>query len=322
MATDSTLGAVESIHEEINSLMLDCINKNKVPYIQDIPLPQDVNIVNGRHIGDINKVLLELKASQIGAKSLKWIYAPDAEFIGLKLKENEKPLTMLANRHGHKNITSTQSQPVYLVDQFTDISLENALKLIHLESDLPIDKQKRAIAQNMIKNIAEYDAGTNEIEFRENKRKNISTNLKDKNLLSEVFLAYNNVTKNYDDSQKIIFDALNNYYIKQETGLNLKPALTVEQKNSFISALKKAASSPRLTQTLADCFLYSERMTHYNFTHERIYTQDDLNKEIRVHSPKASRFEPKNVLSHEKQHLREIDREIKPRHITHKLKGR
>ena len=60
MATDSTLGAVESIHKEINSLMLDCINNNKVPYIQDMPLPQDVNIVNGRHIGDINKVLMRM----------------------------------------------------------------------------------------------------------------------------------------------------------------------------------------------------------------------------------------------------------------------
>lgn len=353
---------VKDIYKEINSLMLDCIENDTVPYVQDKPLPQDMNIVNGRHLGDINKIQLELKASQIGAKSLKWIYGADAALLGLELKNkqnspeefqkskdaspnfNTEPIIGLANvrrntasvTNGISNIADiaaegikTNAQTIYLLDQFTEKSVERALKQSRIEEKLEMrgnpetQKMKRIIAQNMIKNISEYDTGLNEMELRENKRKNIAKNLKDPNTLKEVSQSFQNVTKGYDKPQKFIFSALNNYYVKQETGLNLNKPMSPEQKSYLLKSLDEIvkADSPRLAQTLSESFFYSERLTQFDFSHERIYSQSEKDKKLNVLAPRAARFEPKNIgtLANDKniELLRERNREFKPRQITH-----
>lgn len=304
----------DSIHNEINILMKDCIKNNTVPYIQDKPLPQDVNIVNGRHMGDINKVYLELKAASIGASSLKWIYGADAALIGLEKKEGTEPIMITGNVRGELD-----SQSIYLIDQFTQESLDKALSYSRSDED----KKKKTIAQNMIRNISEYDAGNVEETLREQKRKNIANNFKNPNVLKEVKEAFENATSNYDNSQKIIFSALNNYYIKQETGLELKKPLNETEKKELVSALERTANtpSPRLALTLSDSFLYSQRMTHYDFEKNRIITQEDYDKKLSIISPKASEFDPKKTpeINQDKNidRIREREVEIKPRHITH-----
>lgn len=304
------------IHDRINILMLDCIKNNRVPYTQEKPLPQDVNVVNGHHLGDINKIYLELKAASIGAKSLKWIYGADAALIGLKKNPdvNPEPIMITGNVRG-----SVDSQSVYLLDQFTQESLNKALAFSRSDDD----RKKRTFAQNMIKNINEYDAGLIESDLREKKRQNISNNLKDKNLLNEVKEAFENATSDYDNSQKTIFSVLNNYYIKQETGLELKKPLSDAEKNELVSALEKTAKtpSPRLALTLADSFLYSQRMTHFNFEQNRIFSREDYEKQLSVTAPKAADFEQKKnrKLEQDKniERIRERELEMKPRHITH-----
>lgn len=304
----------DSIHNEINNLMRDCIKNNRVPYIQSKPLPQDVNVVNGHHLGDINKVYLELKAASIGSESLKWIYGADAALIGLEKKADAEPLMITGNVRG-----KVDSQSIYLLEQFTEDSLNKALSYSRSDDD----KKKRTIAQNMIRNITEYDSGTVEAQLRENKRKNISNNLKSQNILKEIKQAFVNATSEYDNSQKIIFSALNNYYIKQETGLELNKPMTEQEKNELLLALEKTANtpSPRLALTLADSFLYSQRMTHYDFEQNRIFTKEDYDKKLSVTAPKAAEFEPNKSLELERdkdiERIRERELEVKPRHITH-----
>lgn len=304
----------DSIHNEINILMRDCIKNNRVPYVQSKPLPQDVNVVNGHHLGDINKVYLELKAASMGSESLKWIYGADAALIGLEKKSDAEPLMITGNVRG-----KVDSQSVYLLEQFTEDSLNKALSYSRSDDD----KKKRTIAQNMIRNITEYDSGTVEAQLRENKRKNISNNLKNQNVLKEIKQAFVNATSEYDNSQKIIFSALNNYYIKQETGLELNKPMTEQEKKELLLALEKTANtpSPRLALTLADSFLYSQRMTHYDFEQNRIFTKEDYNKMLSVTAPKAAEFEPKKTLELERdkdiERIRERELEVKPRHITH-----
>lgn len=304
------------IHEQINKLMLECIKNNTVPYVRENPLPQDVNVVNGQHLGDINKVYLELKAAAMGAKSLKWIYGADAAFVGLKKNPemNTGPVMIAGNVRG-----SLDSQSIYLLDQFTEDSLNKALSFSRSDEN----KKKRTIAQNMIKSISEYDSGIEESSLREKKRRNISNNLKDRNVLNEVKLAFENAVSGYDDAQKTIFSVLSNYYIKQETGLELQKPLSGQEKEQLVSSLEKTAKtpSPRLAITLADCFLYSERMTHYAFEQNRVFTKEDYNKTLSVTAPKAGEFAQKKNSDLEQD--RDIDRirqrelEVKPRHITH-----
>ena len=304
------------IHEQINKLMLECIKNNTVPYVQEKPLPQDVNVVNGQHLGDINKVYLELKAAAMGAKSLKWIYGADAAFVGLKknTEMNTGPVMITGNVRG-----SLDSQSIYLLDQFTEDSLNKALSFSRSDED----KKKRTIAQNMIQSMSQYDSGIEESSLREKKRRNISNNLKDRNVLNEVKQAFENAVSGYDDAQKTIFSVLNNYYIKQETGLELQKPLSGQEKEQLVSSLEKTAKtpSPRLAITLADCFLYSERMTHYAFEQNRVFTKEAYNKTLSVTAPKAGEFAQKKNSDLEQD--RDIDRirqrelEVKPRHITH-----
>lgn len=315
----------DNLYREINLQMLDCIKKDNIPYLKENPLPQDMNVVNGRHFGDINKIRLELKAAQINAKSLKWIYKADADFMGLKLKDgmDVSPLTVYANVNRDGTSLRTESQPVFLLDQFTDESIKSAIELTRSEGTSKEEVQKRAIAENMIRNITEYDTGIAEKNLRENKRKNISTNLKNPEIMKEVSSAYNNATKYYDASQKMIFGVLNNFFIRQETSLNLKGSLSATQIENLKSAFEATAKvdSPRLTQTLAECFLYTQRLTHYGFSPERIYSKEDLNKSLSVFSPAAAKFEPKKDpainRNNEIEKQREREQEIKPRHITH-----
>ncbi len=267
--------SIKELYKEINMRMLDCIEKDCVPYFNDNPLPQDMNVINGRHFGDINKILLELKAYQIGARSLKWIYKADADFLGLELKENfnTTPLIVYANinRDGVNN--NTEAQKIFLLDQFTDKSVKTALELTRTEGKSDIEIQRRGIAENMIQNITEYDSGKNEFILRANKRKNISANCKDPKTLKEVSSAYENITQFYDNSQKMIFGTLNKFFICQETGLKLSKPMSVSEKEQLKAALLDIAKvdSPCLTQTLTECFLYSERLTHFGFSPERIF---------------------------------------------------
>lgn len=66
--------AAKDIQNYVGFLMGGSISDGTIPYLNDKPLPQDMNVVTGRHLADINKAQLELKAAEIGAKSLKWIY--------------------------------------------------------------------------------------------------------------------------------------------------------------------------------------------------------------------------------------------------------
>ncbi len=279
----------DTVYQEINEMMLYCIINDRVPYVQDLPLPQDINIINGQHLYDINKIRLELKAAQLGAKSRKWIYGADASYIGLELKPHlSEPLICFANTKREED-DELDAQSIYLLDQFTDESIKRVLKKYHTDNN----SHKNKLSLQMFKFISEYDSGSSENELRENKRKNISDNLQDDDILMELSLRFSNITQKYNGAQKFIFLALNNYYIKQETGLSIKKPLTASNKAKLNSALKSLAEtkSAKLTQTLVECFLYSQRMTHYRFSKERVYTKNELDEELYVLAPDVSSFD-------------------------------
>ena len=304
----------DTIHAEISTLMKECIDANCVPYIQDEPLPQDMNVINGRHLGDINKVYLELKAAKMGAKSLKWIYGADAAMLGLEKKNNaEDMIVILGNVRGR-----VEAQSVYLLDQFTYESVKNVFELLKNNED----KKIKTLAQQFVKNITEYDTGRQEEPVREKKWKNISANLTKPECIKRVKTAFQNVTVNYSEEQKYIFSVVNDYYIKQELGKGIRENLSEAEKERLINSLKKISgdSSPRLAVVLTESFLYAQRMTHYEFSPEYVFSQDDYSKKLSVSAPAASHFEPKqDSIALDKSFKQQQKREhtIKPRHITH-----
>ena len=327
----------KDIYEEINSLMIDNFKNRTIPYLQNEPLPQDMNIVNGRHLADINKIQLELKAAQIGAKSLKWIYGADAVLMGLELKNpqnspsdfqkakqnspsfNTEPVIGFASvrrdisKSAYKiqnenNIIregiKMEAQTIYLLDQFTPQSIERALNQNNIEETLDLRgnelsrKMKTTIAKNMLKNIAEYDAGIRESELRKNKLNNIRQNLNQNSEYRKLVEDnYSKIINSYVGENAIykknIFALTNQYYIKQSTSAILGKSPDEQMKQKLALALNNLAmqNSPALATTLADSFFYSERLTHYGFSPEKVYTQLDMNKKQSVLSPAASHFE-------------------------------
>lgn len=313
---------LKEIYKTINKYILENIENETLPYFNEKPLPQDINVVNGKHFGDLNRNLLELKASCIGAESLKWIYGSDATLLGLELKEEtEKTTPIIVAANIISSDKKLDIQTAYLLDQFTPESIDRALQYVNVtkqnnkEINPSILKRNQQMAIRMLKNISEYETGINEKELREEKRKNIENNFQNAAVSQDVQNAFDFITKDMTSNEKLVFSMLNSYYVKQETGCSLENIDVEKNKEIIIDTLKENAlkDSPRLTKILCQSLLFSERMTHYNFACERIYNQSDLSKELTVLPPEANRFVElykedrtiQNTKTQEKIHKRE-----------------
>lgn len=204
--------AAKDIYQTINLLTQDNIKADTIPYLQDAPIPENMNIINGRKLGDINKITLETYAAKIGAKSTMFLFGADAEYLGLELKSsNQKemnearkenknfscdPIIVFANvqRNMAKNTydianetdiahegAQLDAQCVYLLDQFTEKSKQRVYT--HLESrinkydDPALQKKAKIMTQNIIKYRNEYNSGTIEKEQKELIKTNCKHNM-------------------------------------------------------------------------------------------------------------------------------------------------
>ena len=323
--TYSTSLLLKDVWKEINNLVQENIIKGTLPYLVNKPYPQDSNLVITTHLGDINKIELELTAASIGAKSLEWIFEADAEMIGLELKENATGIILTANVNRNNKV---QEEPhcAFLLDQFTEESRNRLYNINEFEKyistfDNETKKFLRTVAHKVIKNIDEYNRGANEFDLINQKKENLRQNLENNFLKQKVLERTEELTSNYDSNQKIIFDHLQNYYLKQLTGFGTYK-LTPEEKEKILKSFKELSvvDTPRLVKVLADSFLLSERKTHYEFAQEKIYSLADKNKKLTVIAPVA--VSKKENITQEKnkspEKLRDRDKSLKPQHTRRK----
>lgn len=319
------------IHEEINRLVLDNAKKGRLPYTADRPLPQDMNVVNGRHMGDINRLLLENKAASIGARSLMWIYGADAAMLGLKLKSgtelkdasvsgfNTEPVVVFANvqRDMARNAQDTSNvsniaaegigmdaQPVYLLDQFTEESLARAFSPRRVEAVILSKGSEEArrkvgvISRNMTFFRNEYNSGTREAELRETKRKNVLANYGQgtptRKQMDEI---KQRLAKSFSPEESEIFRCLQEYFLMQDTGMVFGGKRTPEQKadraKKLTECFRKMAEKggTALTRTLSQSLFFADRSTHLDFAYENIYKKADHEVKKSVLRPEAARLE-------------------------------
>lgn len=315
---------LDESYQNINSLIKKNIENKSIPFIKDRPFPQDMNIVSGTHLESINKLQLELKAALIGAKNLKWIYAQDAVSMGLELKnqnENIDTSPIIAFRQIARNKNddySLEAQSIYLLDQFTKKSIERALKTTKIEKSINLTedensiKNKIHISKNMIKNFNEYDTGKKESIFREQKINNLNNNFSNP-LIKDSF---NKISSFLNEAEINVFKQIYNYTIFQETGKKITPLLK-EAKIQFINNLKNLSSqdSTRLTNVLLEGTVFADRLTHYNFDYNYVYSQDDLNKKLNVFAPLKMKYEERVKYNPNLKRQPDISKEIKePEH--------
>lgn len=323
---------IKAAYKKINSLASFCAEKNSLPYTAELPFPEDMNVVSGTHLDGTNRILLELKAGSVNAKSLKWIFASDAVLAGLELKNGSdcEPVIAAANvRRGEKG-NEVDLQAIYLMDQFTDESIKRIYEQDKVEKTVLLDGNKKAqkklgtICRNMIRNISEYDTGIKQEQWRKSMRSNIKNNYSNNtSVYKEIKDTMERIFEVYSPEQKKLFQYLTKYYTKQQTGLAFSDNRSESEKNlekeEINSIIKKLAQkdSPLLAKTLTESCLFAERTAHLDFALEHIYTHEDRTKNQNILTPEAGKFEHKqsNEITHERireERLRSNSRQITP----------
>lgn len=321
----------DSNYKEINSLIRENLKNNTMPVISDKTFPPDMNIITGKTRMDINKEKIALKAASIGATSTMWIYGADAAQLGLELKAknpveyqkavkqnpnyNCRPVVIQNARErfsdkdmSFKSNTLSESlcidcQCAYLLDQFTEKSVERLFTEKLLQNKIPYAVY---MAKEIIANRNEYNTGEMQIERTKHIKQNLFLNLqKSSPVFQEIVNKRNSIYKNYLPEQKVIFECYYKHFNEQASGEKLYNFSAEEKKNilkAFNSLMSKIDENKEnknisgiISRTIFDAYSFSERLTHYNFSLEPIYTRDEqIKKDANRRVPAAMQQELKN----------------------------
>lgn len=319
----------DSNHKEINSLIKENLKNNTMPVISDKTFPPDMNVITGKTRMDINKEKIALKTASIEATSAMWIYGADAAQLGLELKaknpaEYQKAVKQNQNYNCHpiiiqnarerfsdkdmsfKSNTLSESlcidcQCAYLLDQFTEKSVERLFTEKLLENKIPYAAY---MAKEIIANRNEYNTGEMQSERTKHIKQNLFLNLqKSSPVFLEIVNKRNSIYKNYLPEQKIIFDCYYKHFNEQASGEKLYNFSSEEKKNilkAFNGLMSKIDENKNISgiisRTIFDAYSFSERLTHYNFSLEPIYTRDEqIKKDANRRVPVAMQQESKNT---------------------------
>lgn len=307
---------VDPHYKEINSLIKENLIHGILPFFGEKPFPPDMNVITGRATPDINSEKILLKASSIGATSTMWIYGADAEYLGLELKSsnptefrdalkknpnfNCRPVVIQKVRERFsdrdmRNKTNVlneglcrDAQCAYLLDQFTENSVEKVFNLKRLEKKLDGGKDMKSfLARKIIENRIEYNTGKKLAEHTRIAKKNLVTNMKRTSpVFKEIVNKRNADFKNYLPEQKTVYDFCYKRFLEQGSGERLYSFSDSDRakiEKSFETLLEKIKDNPKIsgiiTRTIFDAYSFSQRLIHRNFSLEPIFTkEDELNR--------------------------------------------
>jgi hypothetical protein len=205
---------------EMETLLQSSSASGHFPFSQDAPLPENTSLITGIHRYDLNAQRLELYAASIGVDRTLWIFAADAEILGLEVRNGQKPLMVFSNViEGPDQEPRLDAHQVYLIDQCTPESLSRLPEYAHPESINPQDVSSRRrylFAKTALLNIANYDAGFRDQSARLSTRNHIRENSDPHNpAFEDARCAYRQYTAH---SHAGVFHALRSYYIRQVSG--------------------------------------------------------------------------------------------------------
>lgn len=315
-AVNASADGIDPSYKEINSLIRENLLHGTLPFLRDKPFPPDMNVITGRATADINSEKILLKASSIGAASTMWIYGADAEYLGLELKSsnpaefreavkknpdfNCRPIVIqkVRERFSDRDMRSKtnvlneglcrDAQCAYLLDQFTEKSVEKVFNLRRLEAKLDGGQgMKSFLARKIIENRTEYNTGKKSAEHTKAARSNLVANMKRTSpVFREIVNKRNADFKHYLPEQKAVYDFCYKRFLEQESGERLYVFSDGERERiekSFAALLEKIEENPKISgiiaRTIFDAYSFSQRLTHRNFSLEPIFTkEDELNR--------------------------------------------
>lgn len=315
-AVNVSADGIDPNYKEINSLIKENLFHGTLPFFGEKPLPPDMNVITGRATSDINSEKILLKAASIGAVSTMWIYGADAEYLGLELKSSNTPEFREAvkknpdfncrpvviqkvrerfsdrDMHNKTNVLNEglcrDAQCAYLLDQFTEKSVERVFNLRRLEEKLDGGKNTKSfLARKIIENRIEYNTGKKSERHTKAAKANLVANIKRTSpVFREIVNKRNADFKNYLPEQKAIYDFCYKRFLEQESGERLYSFTDTDREKiekSFETLLEKIEENPKISgiiaRTIFDAYSFSQRLTHRNFSLEPIFTkEDELNR--------------------------------------------
>jgi hypothetical protein len=248
---------------EMETLLKNSSASGHFPFSHDAPMPENTSLVTGSHRYDLNAQRLELYAASIGVDRTLWVFAADAEILGLEAKDGQKPLLVFSNI-----IESPDQEPrldahqVYLVDQFTPESLSRLSRYAHPESLDPRNtgsRRRYMLAKMAILNIAGYDSGFTDQSARLSALKHIRENSDPHNpAFEDARAAYRHYAAH---SRTGVFNALRSYYIRQVSGSPLDSQK--QEPPLFPAAVLK--DIPQMIVSMFNARIFVKRLENENF---------------------------------------------------------
>lgn len=264
-----------------------------LPFINNQPMPQDINIVRNCPGGAINAQKLELKAAYLGLDRLTWLFGADAEFIGLELKDAEKPIqpdeytshgrfdpdpVLLLAMIRERKSSPLDAQNAYFIDQFTEQSLNRCCALVNQEyrgTPSPDDAgyipaRRGLMVKNILFSLQNYDTGHADTNIHLAKRNAIKDNSRSG---SAGFIparnAYQSYTKNYGNSEKLLFNVIRAYTEIQETATPEQAAHTTETRATVHLACQSLLGNiRRFSKVWLESRMFTRRLASQGFTRE------------------------------------------------------
>jgi hypothetical protein len=248
---------------ELQSLFETSCRNRTMPYARETPLPHNTDIVRNIHCSDINTQTIELKAASTGIERTAWVFGADAEFLGLMLRKPEEngpfdpdPVLWFA-RIASRPETPVEAQTVYLIDQFTQESLNRLASYAHEGSpenqeargDGEVRKRQCLMARNVLFALHEYDSGISDIGLQQSRRQALKENtVPGTPGFSTAQKYYTASSKGLGKAQKLLFNATLNYRSVQNTGAwnidwnnGKRPEQLYDSMRELISNIRKTA---------------------------------------------------------------------------------
>jgi hypothetical protein len=249
--------------EELQTLLAASCRNRTLPYAREAPLPPNTDSVRNSHCSDVNALAIELKAAAIGIERTAWIFGADAEFLGLELREPEAnsafdpdPALWFA-RITSRPETPVEAQTVYLIDQFTEKSLDrlassaygNSPETSRTEEERETLKRRRLMAQNVLFALHNYDSGLSDTELchsrQEAMRGNATPGTPGFSTGQKYYVAASN---GLEKNEKTLFNAMLNYRSVQSAGRRIidwnngkPPGMLYDVIPGLIAGIRKTA---------------------------------------------------------------------------------
>lgn len=139
-------GVIDHFCREMNSMVLDCIEKGDLPYVFSHPaIALDTDVITGLHLTGINSHRIILKGNRIGAQDNCWISGADAAAMGFILRSafqdssaaaasispgfDCSPVCITGFRQPEGGRAEPDAKFVYLVSQFAPETVSRAMNM-------------------------------------------------------------------------------------------------------------------------------------------------------------------------------------------------